>query len=361
MIGSIRILLVDDQTTVRQALQVLLEQQSDFQVVGSVGSGREAIEQVKLKKPDIVLIDIQMPEMDGITTTRFIMRRFKEAKVLVLSGYSNTAYLSDSLRAGAKGYLLKDTPASELASGIRSVHRGYTHIGPGLLETLMAQGGAEAILGLDQARIGSGAPLTAAMETAQPAQEELEELAEQDALLQQEFQPALLLKVVEQVVAQQAIAPVLTILKRHLTRDPDNLNALFLSGLISSHSPEHRSLSIQYLRSGFREGLQIPLPQDDLWAFYQAAAEIDPPESFSWLLQPDSPWQTEVGLVALCKEAANRFGEESVEYRSCLNLYRIKLMQAMSRDCLSLAPKIEHLQQRFSRLNQLLEQSFRSS
>lgn len=133
----IRLLLVDKQTLVTQGLQAMLSLEPDLEVVGTATNGQAAIEQVARLKPDVVLIDIRMPVMDGPEATRIICQRFPDTKVLVLSTFDENDYIALSLRAGAKGYLLKDMPCEELAEAIRLVQRGYSQIGPGLMERMI--------------------------------------------------------------------------------------------------------------------------------------------------------------------------------------------------------------------------------
>ncbi len=133
----IRLLLVDDQALICQGLAAMLELESDFQVVGTAAHGQTAIEQVAALQPDVVLMDVRMPVMDGREATRMLAQQFPEVKVLVLSTFDDDQYICDAMRAGAKGYLLKDMPSEELAQAIRLVHRGYTQLGPGLMEKLM--------------------------------------------------------------------------------------------------------------------------------------------------------------------------------------------------------------------------------
>jgi hemolysin D len=135
---KIRILVVDDQRMIREGLKVLLDPEPDMEVVGTAANGQSAIEQVAALQPDIVLIDMEMPEgLDGVVTTKRICQQFENIKVLVLSSYDNDEYITQSLDAGAKGYILKGTPAPELREAIRSIHRGYVHIGPGLFEKIV--------------------------------------------------------------------------------------------------------------------------------------------------------------------------------------------------------------------------------
>ncbi|GET41699.1 response regulator [Microseira wollei] len=133
----IRLLLADDQSLICQGLKAMLTLEPDLQVVGTADNGETAIEQVAALQPDVVLMDVRMPVMDGREATRIICQQFPEVKVLVLSTFDDDQYITDSMRAGAKGYLLKDMPSEELAQAIRLVHRGYAQLGPGLLEKLI--------------------------------------------------------------------------------------------------------------------------------------------------------------------------------------------------------------------------------
>jgi DNA-binding NarL/FixJ family response regulator len=132
----IRLLLVDDQELVCQGLQAMLNLESDIQVVGVANNGQVAIQQVEALQPDVILMDIRMPVMDGREATRIISQRFPEIKVLVVSTFDEDDYIAHSIKAGAKGYLLKDMPVEELAQAIRLVDRGYSQMGPGLMEKM---------------------------------------------------------------------------------------------------------------------------------------------------------------------------------------------------------------------------------
>jgi DNA-binding NarL/FixJ family response regulator len=142
----IHLLLVDDQNLICQGLKAMLELEPDLEVVGMANNGEEAISllerfangQMTVPNPDLILMDVRMPVMDGRTATREICRRFLNVKVIVLSTFDDDQYITDSIRAGAKGYLLKDMPSDELVQAIRLAHRGYTQLGPGLLDKLMS-------------------------------------------------------------------------------------------------------------------------------------------------------------------------------------------------------------------------------
>ena len=133
----IRVLLVDDQKMVRETLKVALAMERDIQVVGTASNGIAAIAQVESLQPDIVIMNMEMPGLDGANTTKQITSRFPNTKVLIHTSYDNDEYVTKSLAMGAKGYLLKNIDTHDLAGVIRNVNKGYTQIAPGLLEKLL--------------------------------------------------------------------------------------------------------------------------------------------------------------------------------------------------------------------------------
>jgi DNA-binding NarL/FixJ family response regulator len=138
----IQILLVEDQEIVRRGLKTLLEIQPDLQVIAEATSGQQAIDLLRSLTAsqiplDVILMDIRMPVMDGVEATHQICQQFPGTKILVLTTFDDAQYVTEALRFGAKGYLLKDTPAAELAEAIRSVVKGYTQFGPGILEKIV--------------------------------------------------------------------------------------------------------------------------------------------------------------------------------------------------------------------------------
>jgi DNA-binding NarL/FixJ family response regulator/uncharacterized protein involved in exopolysaccharide biosynthesis len=134
----IRILLVDDQKSIRESLKMILESAPDLQVVGTASDGHTAIEQVSYLKPDVVLIDMEMPGLDGVSATQIISEQYADVKVLVLSMHDDEALIAKSTHAGALGYLLKNTPPQELRAAVRFVQLGYPQYGPGLLDKVIS-------------------------------------------------------------------------------------------------------------------------------------------------------------------------------------------------------------------------------
>lgn len=139
----IRVLIAEDQEIVRRGLKSLLTTQPDIEIIGEAEDGQQAIDliaelETKQQQPDVVLMDIKMPKVDGVTATKTIMEKFLETKIIILTTFEDSQFISQALSYGAKGYLLKDTPLEELARVIRSIASGYTQFGPGILEKLVS-------------------------------------------------------------------------------------------------------------------------------------------------------------------------------------------------------------------------------
>ncbi|AKG23294.1 response regulator [Calothrix sp. 336/3] len=139
MTNPIKVILVDDQYLIRQGLRALLELEADLEVVAEAENGKIALELIAQLHPDVVLMDIRMPIMDGVATTKEIYQRFPLVKVLVLTTFDDDEFVTTALQNGAMGYLLKDTPSEELAVAIRAVYKGYTQLGPGIVKKLLMQ------------------------------------------------------------------------------------------------------------------------------------------------------------------------------------------------------------------------------
>lgn len=137
----IRLLLVDDQAMVRGALGALLELERDLTVVGESGEGGGASALAAELRPDVCLMDIQMPGVDGIEATRRVREASPETKVLVVTTFARTGYLRAALEAGASGFVVKDAPAEQLADAVRRVHAGLRVVDPALAEAALFEGG----------------------------------------------------------------------------------------------------------------------------------------------------------------------------------------------------------------------------
>lgn len=135
--SKIRVLLVDDHAILRAGLRALLETYSDTEVVGEAGDGQEAIRRVQKLRPDVVLMDVGMPGMNGLVATRYIMEEYPDTKVLILTQYDNKEYVLPLLQAGAAGYVLKQAADTDLIKAIRAVYRGDSFLHPSIARMLM--------------------------------------------------------------------------------------------------------------------------------------------------------------------------------------------------------------------------------
>ena len=135
----IRILLVDDQPLFREGLHTLLSIQPDFEVVGEAGDGAEALRLARSLRPSVVLMDLQMPALDGVAATRRLREEQPECRVIVLTTFDDDELVFDGLRAGAIGYLLKDAPSEKLSEAIRSAARGESFLQPSVAAKVVAE------------------------------------------------------------------------------------------------------------------------------------------------------------------------------------------------------------------------------
>jgi DNA-binding NarL/FixJ family response regulator len=137
--AAITVLIAEDQTLMRQGLKTILDLEDGFEVVGLARNGREAVERALALRPDIVLMDVQMPEVNGVAATAQITASLSTTRVIILTTFDNDEYVFDGIKAGARGYLLKDTPAEELLATIRRVHTGESIIQPSIATRLITE------------------------------------------------------------------------------------------------------------------------------------------------------------------------------------------------------------------------------
>jgi DNA-binding NarL/FixJ family response regulator len=134
-----KVIICDDQAIVRDGLEMMLKLEPDIQVVGVAEDGAAAVEMAAKEKPDLVLMDLKMPIMNGVEATRQIRTRYPDIKVLVLTTYDDDAWVFDAIQAGASGYLLKDTPRDEVVKAIRGTVTGKTYVDPSIAGKVLRQ------------------------------------------------------------------------------------------------------------------------------------------------------------------------------------------------------------------------------
>ena len=137
MAEPIRIVIADDHPIVRQGLAAVLEQEEDFKVVSQAGNGLEAVAQARELRPDIILMDLQMPEMDGVEAIQKIKEEAPDIGIIILTTYDTDDYIFRGIEAGARGYLLKDSPPGEVLNAIRAVYKGESLIQPRVASRLL--------------------------------------------------------------------------------------------------------------------------------------------------------------------------------------------------------------------------------
>ncbi len=137
--SRIKVLLAEDHTIVRKGIRSLLDDEPEIEVVGEAADGREAVEKVERFSPDVVLMDVSMPTLNGLEASRQIIKRFSTVKVLILTMHTNEEYVLQFLRAGASGYLLKQSAPTELVSAIQAVYRGDSFLSPAISKTIIEE------------------------------------------------------------------------------------------------------------------------------------------------------------------------------------------------------------------------------
>ncbi len=135
---DVRVLVVDDQLLMREGLASLLSIQDGIEIVGTAINGQDALEQAQRLHPDVILMDVRMPIMDGVAATALIRQQFPTSQILMLTTFDDEEYIINALRAGANGYLLKDIPAKDLARAVQAAHKGIYQLDPTVASKVVA-------------------------------------------------------------------------------------------------------------------------------------------------------------------------------------------------------------------------------
>jgi DNA-binding NarL/FixJ family response regulator len=297
----LRVAIVDDQKVVTQGLKVLLGAEPDIEIVGTGSNGCEAIDLVAHLIPDVLLIDLHMPIMNGVEATRNICHQFPSVAVLLLSGSDQDNYITDALQAGAKGYLLKSTSAEDLANSIRSVHRGYSQIGPGLLEKLLAK--------VNNNHNNDEPP------TLQPTTNPLETELIQLLRSSDQFDLVRIKRILANAKDPKTAAELMTRLEKQLQETPTHVSALYLSGRLIDAFQRHSYLVMNYLRLAFSHAQAQGLSLSVLLHIANAAWLSDSTETWGWLRQLLQDLPPEQSTRPFLTECVQIFGETSEPYR----------------------------------------------
>jgi DNA-binding NarL/FixJ family response regulator len=160
-VRATRVLLVDDQAMVRQGLRLIIEAEPDLEVVGEAGDGGEALRRAPVLRPDVVLMDVQMPGMDGLTATRRLLNDSREAtptRIIMLTTFDLDEYVFEALRAGASGFILKNAPAADLIAAIRTVAAGDALLAPAVTRRIITAFAARRSLAEPKRRVDALSP-----------------------------------------------------------------------------------------------------------------------------------------------------------------------------------------------------------
>jgi DNA-binding NarL/FixJ family response regulator len=170
--GQTRLAIVDDHELARESLQNMLSDEGDIEIVGEAANGRQALLLCARLEPDLILMDVRMPEMDGLAATKEVKQRYPEISVMMLTMHENPDYLLEALKAGAAGYVLKDAPQEEIIEAIRRVRHGESPLDPELAARLLRRLANEG-----EMRRGTRGPHSATLEVEPLTPRELEVLA----------------------------------------------------------------------------------------------------------------------------------------------------------------------------------------
>lgn len=325
---DIQVLIADDQSIIREGLQILLAAEEGIAVIGVADNGKSAIQAISLLEPDVALIDIEMPHMDGLETAKVLCQEHPSVKILILSSHDDSSYLLDALQAGASGYLLKSTAASDVAKTIRAVHRGNLVFGPGVSAPLVA-------------KLLEGEQQTSSMQ------------ADMLEVVRADFDSDRLRSSAHHFAHLPQAGQLWKVLTDEVYGSKTNLSGAYMAGWFAYMHDKNTSLAMHYFASGFDRGIKTGATRAHLEAFYQAGKALQPETAFGWLLRSDSPWQqNQTERTALFAEAEGIFGASSSTYRWLLIRSRIEAMGRLNERLAHAAEKLDTLHRGFESMAQ---------
>ncbi len=327
----IRVVIVDDQKVITQGLKVLLESEPDIEIVATGCNGQEAIELATAHQPDVLLIDQNMPVMMGTEAVKIICDRNPSLAVLLLSGSDQDDCITEALQAGAKGYLLKTTSAEDLASSIRSVNRGYSQMGPGLLEKLLA-------------KVNPGYAPTSSSTLIEQTQTVSKAQLFQILSIPQQFDVETLSSLLNSVTVKDDGTDLMTRLEVELQRNPSHVSASYLAGQLIHKLKFNSPLAMEYLRMAFKNAQTQNFPLSVSFVICKAAWEINSDVTFRWLNKLLMEWPLNESPRAFFDTLRNVFGPSLEPYRLLMVSWEIRSLKDLCDQTNTLKSKLSSLQ-----------------
>jgi DNA-binding NarL/FixJ family response regulator len=326
----IRVVIVDDQKVVTQGLKALLESEPDIQIVGTGANGQEAISIVANLLPDVLLIDHYMPVMNGVEATQTITEQFPDVAVLLLSGSDQDDHIADALQAGAKGYLLKSTSSEDLANSIRSVDRGYSQMGPGLLEKLLAKINSPAAL-------SNAAPPNSTPENSLSA--DLSQILSTPA----HFNVLQMNRLLTEIRDVSVAAALMTQLERQLQQQPSHVSALYLSGQFICKFQQRNQRAMNYFRLAFTHAHNQSFALSVLLQICRGAWTVDSTETLSWLIDTLKNWPKDKPSHVFFETVSQVFDPGTDPYRQLKAIWEIQHLALLCEQVNALKSKLSTL------------------
>jgi DNA-binding NarL/FixJ family response regulator len=330
----IRILLVDDQKVIRQGLQALLESEPDFQIVGLAENGKIGTEIAEQLQPDVVLVDMYMPVMDGASATEIICQRCPNTRVLLLSSADDDQCIADALSAGAMGYLLKNASSEEVANAIRSVHKGYTQLSPGLLQKVMSRSASS---------ISESVNTVSDLSYAE--NELLKLLKEPDCLDIQTLNTFNTL-----VTSSTEAKKLLPHLKQKLERQPDHVGAYYFLGTLLYEHQHQAKVALTCWRKGFKQALNQGISLEGLLLFCRSMFAINVEEAFAAIQQVVKMQGELIPTFVLGQTTDQVFAAESECAQFLAIVWQIQKLHTLLDEHYPLKSKLDDLNTRFAML-----------
>jgi DNA-binding NarL/FixJ family response regulator len=329
----IRVVVVDDQKVITQGLKALLESEPDIQIVGMGANGQEAIELVTSLEPDVLLIDQYMPVMNGVEATQLITNQFPKVAILLLSGSDQDDHIAEALQAGAKGYLLKTTSSEDLANSIRSVDRGYSQMGPGLLEKLLAKinPSVPSLASIVTEPFGSNIPTSLSLDFTQilssPAH----------------FNIVQITRLLNATEEGYIAAALMTQMEKQLQQNPSHVSALYLSGELICKFQQRSQRALNYFRLAFTQAQMQFFPLSVSLHICRGAWPVNSTETLSWLIGILSDWPSDQPYRILFEEMSQVFGLGTDPYRQLKAMWEIERLSLLCEQVNALKSKLSAL------------------